>query len=97
MEWKERHNTISRGGNTTVMVGRQRDPNRNHLAQRMARLIRTVNKYGYCRVGMLTGDSEARQYRVHIMHIAHPDADGVVEHMFEEIRLTAGATRRMRG
>jgi hypothetical protein len=47
MECKEQYSTISRGGDTMVMVGRQRDSNRNTWSSiyDMARLVQTVDKY----------------------------------------------------
>jgi hypothetical protein len=68
------------------MIGRQREPRRAHLEGQMARLIQPVDKFGLCQVRMLTGDSEARHYKVHIMDIAHPDVDGVMERLFEEAK-----------
>jgi hypothetical protein len=42
-----------------------------------------MDKNGYCMVMMLTGESEARHYyRAYIMDIAHPDVDGVAEHIY---------------
>jgi hypothetical protein len=64
------------------MIGRQRDPRRTHLEQ---------HKYGEATGGrqgrILYGEDAdrrirgTRHYRVHIMDIAHPDVDGVAEHL----------------
>jgi hypothetical protein len=72
VDWEERHNTIRRGRNTTVMIGRQREQRRAYLEGQMARLLQPVDKSGLCLVRMLAGDSEARLYKVHIVDIAHP-------------------------
>jgi hypothetical protein len=57
---EERYNTIIRGRNTTVMIGRQREPHRAHLEEQMAKLIQPMDRYRLYQVRMLTGDSEAR-------------------------------------
>jgi hypothetical protein len=36
-DWEERYNTIRRGRNTTVMIGRQREPRRAYLEGQMGR------------------------------------------------------------
>jgi hypothetical protein len=58
----------------------------------MARLMTPTDKLGFCMVRTLASDSGARLHRVHIMDIAHPDVDGVVEHLFEEVTAQDAAT-----
>jgi hypothetical protein len=57
----------------------------------MARLMQPVDKRGLCLVRMLAGErlggNKTRLYKVHIMDIAHPDVDGVMERLFEEVKV----------
>jgi hypothetical protein len=87
--WKERYETMRRGRNKTVMIGRQRDPRRAHLEGQMARLQTSADKKGFsrgfCQVRTLADDLGGRIHRVHIMDIAHPDVDGAAEHVVVEV------------
>jgi hypothetical protein len=75
---------MRRGGNKTIMIGRQREPRRAHLEGQMARMQTTpADKQGFCKVWTLASDLWGRIHRVYIMDIAHPDVDGVAEHSVE--------------
>jgi hypothetical protein len=88
--WKERHETMRRGRNKTVMIGRQRGSRRAHLEGQMARLLTPADKRGFCQVRTLVGDLRGRNHSVHIMDIAHPDVDGAAEHVVVEIPEATG-------
>ena len=88
--WKERYETMRRGRNKTVMIGRQRGSQSAQLEGQMARLLIPPDKRGFCQVRTLVGSLQGRNHSVHIMDIVHPDVDREDEHVVVEISEATG-------